>query len=180
MKPRHLLLPVLLAVISPLLHAGESKRTAEYLLATPSDFEGKEVNLDVSFVQPVHWKSPVPELAFFRAMTIDRQDRKFGGHILVAIAAADAGKFAKKYGMDFEGRGESNSLRGTFLSAPARAQGRDRIWIVDTTGLVADLVKSRNLQIEEDPDNMKGGEGFREGNGQGGARPPRRPGGPQQ
>ncbi|MFZ4776654.1 MAG: hypothetical protein ACOYM3_14880 [Terrimicrobiaceae bacterium] len=156
MKILHCLPLVLLAAAAPLLQASDSKRTAEYIMATPTDFEGKEVSLDVAFVKPVHWKSPIPELAFFRAMTIDRQDKKPGGHILVIIPAADAGKFSKKYGMDFEGRNESNSLRGTFLAAPGGKDGHRRVWMIDTTGQAAELIKAKKLEINDEGDGDMG------------------------
>lgn len=148
MKTLNCLALVLLAAGIPLAHATDSKHTAEYILTTPADFEGKEVNIDVSFVKPVHWKSPNPDLAFFHAMTLDRRDHKPGGEILVAVASSDAAKFAKKFGTDFEGRNESTSLRGTLVAA--RGGMRPKIWLVDTTGKIADLVKQDKLQIEEE------------------------------
>ncbi|MEI6279797.1 MAG: hypothetical protein WCQ16_10530 [Verrucomicrobiae bacterium] len=162
MNIRTLLLPVLLVALAPLLHASDSKRTADYLLITPTAFEGKEVTLDVSFVKPAHWKSPVPELAFFHALTMDRQDRKPGGEILVVVASETAAKFAKKYGTDFEGRNESNSLKGIFLSAPG-GNHRGKAWLVDTTGKVADLIKQHKLLIEDDGGGLGAGGGGRPG-----------------
>ena len=140
---------VLLAAVAPLLHAGESKRTAEYLLTTPTDFEGKEVALDVAFVKPVHWKTRNPELAFFHALTLDRRDYKPGGEILVAIPSSEAAKFAKKYGTDFEGRADSHPFSGILVAAPG-GKMHQRIWLVDGTGKIADLVKQKKLVIEED------------------------------
>ncbi len=160
MKTLHCLPLVLLAAVAPLLHAGDSKRTAEYILTTPTDFEGKEVTLDVAFVKPVHWKSRNPELAFFHVMTLDRRDRKPGGEILVAISSADSSKFAKKYGMDFEGRTESNPFSGVLVAAPGgKMQGK--IWLVDSTGKIADLVKQNKLVIEDEGPGGPGGPGPR-------------------
>jgi hypothetical protein len=166
MKTLHCLPLILLAAVAPLLHASDSKRTAEYILTTPADFEGKEVTLDVSFVQPVHWKSPNPELAFFHALTLDRRDYKPGGEILVVILSADASRFAKRYGTDFKSRSYSNSLKGTLVAAPG-GRMHAKVWILDTTGKVADLVKQKQLSIVED-----------EGGGGGGGRGPGGPGGP--
>jgi hypothetical protein len=149
MKTLHYLPLVLLAAAAPMLQASDSKRTAEYILTTPADFEGKEVNLDVAFVEPVHWKSPVPELAFFRAMTLDRRDYKPGGHILVVIPSADAAQFAQKYGTDFKARNRSTPLKGTLVAAPG-GRMHAKIWIVDTTGKVLDLVAQNKLNIEND------------------------------
>ena len=149
MKTYPLLSLVFLSALTPLLHAAESKHTVEYILATPSEFEGKEVTLDVSFVKPVQWKSPIPELAFFHAVTIDRRDKKPGGRILVAILAADAAKFSKKYGMDFEGRNASNDLKGVLLASPVRAGMRGRIWMIDTTGQAEALIKANKLRLPD-------------------------------
>jgi hypothetical protein len=153
MKTKHILTMVLLAVSAPLSFAGDSKHTAEYVLANSAEYEGKEVVLDVSFVKPVKWKSPIPELAFFHAITIDRRDKKMGGGVLVAVKAADAGSFAKKYGMDFDGRRDSDSLRGVFLAAPGRgpdSRARARIWFVDTTGTAVELIKAKKLELTDD------------------------------
>jgi len=184
MKLRYLLLPVLLAALPPMLHAADSKRTAEYYLITPTDFEGKEVTLDVAFVKPTHWKSPIPELAFFYALTLDRRDNRFGGGILVAIPSGDAEKFAKKYGTDFEGRSESNTLKGMFMAAPGGKDRHGKVWLVDTTGKVAELIKQRRLTIEEGEDGAgfgpggPGGPGGQWGpGGPGPHRGPHRPGG---
>ncbi len=156
MKITTTLLTVLLAAGTPLLQAADSKRTAEYVLTTPADFEGKEVTLDVSFVKPVHWKSPNPEMAFFNAMTIDRMDHKPGGNILVAIPAADAAKFAKKYGTDFDGRNDMTTLRGTLLTAPGKKMKR-RVWIIDTTGKIGELIKKNDFAIDDEEEG--GGRG---------------------
>jgi hypothetical protein len=149
MKTLHYLPLVLLAAVAPMLHASESKRTAEYILTTPADFEGKEVTLDVSFVKPVHWKSPNPELAFFHAMTLDRLNHKPGGEMLVAIPSTDAAKFAKKFGTSFERRNESDSLQATLVAAPG-GRMHAKVWILDTTGKVAEMVKQNQLSIVEE------------------------------
>ena len=173
MKTASTILALLIAVASPQLHAGDSKRTAEYVLTTPTDFEGKEVTLDVALVKPVHWKSPQPELAFFHALTMDRNDNKPGGHILVAIPTADAAKFAKKYGTDFEGRNDMTTLRGTLVAAPGK-RVKGRAWIVDTTGKIAEMVKKNTLVIDDEEGGViEFGPG---GPGPGGRGPRRPPG----
>lgn len=156
MKTTQLLAMLLLAVSAPLSLAGDSKHTAEYIIANSAEYEGKEVQLDISFVKPVQWKSPIPDLAFFHAITVDRRDKKMGGSILVAVRAADSGAFAKKYGMDFDGRGDNDSLKGLFLTAPRREsaeKARGRIWFVDTTGTAAELIKAKKLELIEDGPN---------------------------
>lgn len=140
----------------------ESKRTAEYLLISPSDHQDKDVTVDVALVRPVQWVSPAPEFAFFRAMTIDRSDRKAGGEILVAVPASGAAAFARKYGTDFEGRYESDSLKGTFLSI-GRAENREggRLWIIDTTGNLAKAIADKKLTLPTDGKVAEAGAGFR-------------------
>jgi len=149
MKTTNILTMILLAATAPLSLASDSKRTAEYIIVNSAELEGKPVTLDVAFVKPVQWKSPIPELAFFRAMTIDRRDNKPGGHILVAIPAAEAPSFSKKYGMDFDGRNESDTLRGTLLAAPGR-ELRPRVWFIDTTGTALELIKAKKLELIDD------------------------------
>jgi hypothetical protein len=171
MKTRSTLLAVVLALSAPQLHAGDSERTADHILTTPSQFEGKQVELDVAFVQPVKRKSPVAELAFFRAFTMDRKDRKPGGAILVAVLASEAEGFSKKYGTDFEGRYEKDTLTGTLMAAPGRSP-REQVWLVDTTGRAAELLKEAraNLADEEAGERGAGGErgrGFRSRQGGG-------------
>lgn len=158
MKTKCFLLSVLLAAAASSLQAGDSKRTAEYILTTPTEFEGKEVTLDVALVKPVHWKSPAPELAFFHALTIDRSDKKPGGGIMVAIPAADAAQFAKKYGTDFDGRNDMDTLRGTLIAAPGKGP-RARVWLIDTTGKVGELVKQKKLIIEDEEEGGFGPQG---------------------
>lgn len=162
MKTTHILTILSLIVSAPLSLAGDSKHTAEYIIANAAEHEGKEVQLDVSFVKPVKWKSPIPELVFFHVITVDRRDNKMGGGILVAIKAADSGAFAKKYGMDFEDRRDSDSLRGVLLAASGRGpdhKGNARIWLVDTTGTAVDLIKAKKLELIGDgPDDGKDGD----------------------
>lgn len=160
MKTTTTFLVAVLALSAHLLKAAESERTAEHILTTPSEHEGKEVTLDVAFVKPVHWKSPVEELAFFHAITMDRKDMKPGGGILVAIPAADAASFAKKYGTDYEGRYEKDELTGTLIASPGRGP-RKQIWFVDTSGQAAAMIENKKLNIEDDggPDPAERGQG---------------------
>ena len=143
--------PFLLSTVAVVLfgtlavsQAADSKRTAEYLLTAPLTYEGKTVTVDVAAVKPTHWKSPFPELAFFQAMTLDRMDHKPGGVILVAVPAADAASFAKKYGTDFEGRYESDQLKGLFL-----ASGPRKIWLIDVSGQLAQLQAERKTMLPD-------------------------------
>lgn len=172
MKTSHVLTALILASTAAFLHASESRRTAEYILANSAEYEGKEVTLDVALVQPVHWKSPIAELAFFHAITIDRREDRAGGQILVAIPAADSGKFSKKYGMNFEGRNHSEMLKGTLLAAPGRGPGNvghPRVWFLDTTGTAAELIKAKKLELADEGPGEKMGPGGPFGGRRGGA-----------
>jgi len=155
MKTLPILSLLLFVSSAPFGRAADSKRTSEYIIANSADYEGKEVSVDVAFVKPVQWKSPIADLAFFHALTIDRRDHKPGGHILVAVPAADSGSFAKKYGLDFDGRSDSDTLRGKFLASPGE-RGRASIWLIDTTGKAADLIKSKKLELKEEGDENQG------------------------
>ncbi len=164
MKTSHRLLALAASVVlgfSSTTYA-DSKRTAEYLLTSPSEHQDKEVTVDVAMVKPVQWVSPAPEFAFFRAMTIDRSDRKAGGDILIAVPAGDTASFARKYGTDFEGRNDFDSLKGSFLSV-ARAGGHEnsQIWIIDTTGKLAKAIEEKKLSLPADGKLAEGGRGSR-------------------
>lgn len=140
-------LTALILMASCALGFSESKRTAEYLRLAPDSHVGKKVTVDVSMVKPVGWKSPVDNIAFFQVLTIDRRDDKSGGAILVAVPAADSEKFAKKYGMNFEGRGDSDRLEGLFTLVSG--SGPSGLWIIDTTGMVAKLIADKKLALPD-------------------------------
>ncbi len=127
----------------------DSKRTAEFILSDPKAYEGKEVTLDVAMVKPVKWVSPLPEYAFFHAVTLDRRDRKPGGTILVAIPADTSAAFAKKYGTDFEGRNNMTSLRGSFIAIGGGDRPRPKIWIVDTTGNLLQTIADKKASMPD-------------------------------
>lgn len=179
MKTQHIIWSVLLVAFAPFLRA-ESKHTADYILSTPSDYEGKSVTLDVAFVKPVNWKSPVPELAFFHAMTIDTREKKPGGCILVAILAEKSASFAKKYGLNFDDRNDSDTLKGTLIAAPGKDKEHHhhRVWLIDATeGKLAELIAAKKLEINEEDGGP--GEGMQQGmlEGSGGPGGPGGPGG---
>lgn len=130
--------------------AEASDRTANDILATPQKYENQEVTLDVAFLKPVHWKSPLPELAFFHALTMDRQSKRPGGGILTAVAADEVETMVKRYGSTYDGR-QTRSLKGTLLLIPGkRGSG---LWILDTTGKAAELIKAQRLNTLENLEN---------------------------
>lgn len=141
---------IILVVASGAAHS-ESKRTANFLRLDPKSHSDKEVTVDVSMVKPVHWKSPVEDIAFFHAQTIDRSEDKSGGSILVAIPAAESATFAKKYGMTFEGRNHKTSLKGTFILASGKRPSG--FWMLDTTGRIPQLLADKKLELPANADN---------------------------
>lgn len=143
-------LPLILAAACATSAFAQSKRTAEYILSNPAAYEGKAVTLDVSMVKPVHWKSPLPEFQFFHALTLDRQARQPGGAILVAIPASESSSFAKKYGMNFEGRHNSTTLRGTLVAAARPGPRHLRIFLVDTTGNLLTSIEKAKAELPEE------------------------------
>jgi hypothetical protein len=147
-----------------MVHA-QSKRTAEFILSNPGEYQGKEVTLDVAMVQPVKWVSPLTDYAFFHAMTFDRRDDKFGGGILVAVPSGESASFAKKYGTNFEGRNNSRTMRGTLVAAGGGKHRGAGIWTIDTTGNLLADIEAKKAEMP--------GEAFANG-GAG----PGRPGGP--
>jgi len=166
-------LAALLATAS--LASADSKRTAEYILTDPTTHQDTEVTLDVAFVKPVHFVSPFPELAFFHALTMDRTDKRPGGGILVAIPAEQATAFAKKYGTDFDGRSDMDTLRGTLVAAGPGPRGK--IWLVDNSGKFLQLTEERKKNLPEEAAEMAdfgGGAGVPAGPGPRGPGPMRK------
>ncbi|GAB4170170.1 MAG: hypothetical protein Fur0032_08960 [Terrimicrobiaceae bacterium] len=139
----------------------DSKRTAEFLLSDPKTYEGREVTLDVAMVRPVQWVSPLPDYAFFHAMTIDRTDGKGGGAILVALPTSESAAFAKKYGTDFEGRNNKTTLRGKFMAAGGNHHRK--VWIVDTTNELETKLRDMKKDLPEAAFAGEGGPGGRPG-----------------
>jgi len=154
MNTRSLLAVVTLTASLSTLAVASDARTASGILSTPYTYENQPVTLDVAMVRPAHTQSPIPQLAFFHVMTIDRTDRKPAGEILVSVPAEQAEKFAKKYGTDFT-RFESNALKGTLLASPGREGGQGKIWFVDMSGQAAELIQQKKLTLADD----EGGKG---------------------
>lgn len=152
-------LSIALVLASTVVASADSKRTAEFILSDPKAYQDQPVTLDVAMVKPVRWISPLPEIAFFHALTIDRRDKKPGGAILVAVPSGDSAKFAKKYGTDFEGKNSSTTLRGTFIAVGAREEKGRGVWVVDTTGRLDALIKERKATLPDDAADGQKGEG---------------------
>ncbi len=144
-------LSLAIVLISSSLVSADSKRTAEFLLSDPKAYQDQSVIVDVAMVKPVRWVSPLPEIAFFHALTIDRSDKKPGGGILVAVPSVDSAKFAKKYGTDFEDKNSSATLKGTLIAAGGNEHhGHRGVWVIDTTGRLETLIKDRKVAIPDE------------------------------
>jgi hypothetical protein len=89
--------------------------SADELLISPWDYEGQAVKLNVAFVKPTHFQSPLPDVIFYHAMTMTT-DRRPGGTMLIAVPKAESERFARYYGLDPRGR-NSLPLSGTLLLA---------------------------------------------------------------
>jgi hypothetical protein len=152
-------LSLAIVLISTVVASADSKRTAEFILSDPKAYQDQPVTLDVAMVKPVRWISPLPEIAFFHALTIDRSDKEPGGGILVAVPSGDSAKFAKKYGTDFDGKRSSTTLRGTFIAVGGRDHGHRGVWVVDTTGKLDSLIKERKATLPDDGNGEQMGEG---------------------
>lgn len=146
-------LPTFLSLI--LLHAFTlqgfgSDQTANAVLAEPHKYNNAPVQLDVAFLRPVRWKSPIPEVAFFHAMTYDKKARSFGGEILLAAPESNREALVRRYGVTHEGRRtpDTNLLRATL-----RNTGEDRkrgIWYLDQTeGALSEAIQEMREKIQE-------------------------------
>ncbi len=124
--------------ISNLL-AGPSTSTADYYLSDPEKFAGKTVNLDVAFVKPVTWKSPVKGVNFFHAYTMDKRARQNGGWILIAVLEESAGKVADRFGTAIDAA-RTHSMRGVFQLTP-NVKGT-RLWYLDYEGFSGDILEA--------------------------------------
>lgn len=153
--------------------------SADDYLVSPWDYEGQTIKLNVAFVRPSHFQSPLPDVIFYHAMTMTL-DHKIGGEMLIAVSKTESEHFARTFGLDFHGR-NARSLSGTLLLAhrPHPPFHRDQpnpqgspggtpeasgtnsndtehhrhepgIWFVDYKGLNADLFsKHKDIELPE-------------------------------
>jgi len=170
--------PVILCCLALLFGAGSLlasiPESADGILVSPWEYEGHTIKLNVAFVRPAHFQSPLSEVIFYHAMTLT-PERKLGGEILVAVPKKESEHFAHYYGMDPHGR-NSRILSGTLLLAhrhhppfhkrpsdsnagpeatpegneAARKHEARGVWFVDYKGLSADLFsKNKELDLPE-------------------------------
>ena len=167
--------PLILCCLALLFGASSVRasipESADALLVSPWEYEGHTVKLNVAFVRPTHFQSPLEEVIFYHAMTLT-PDRKQGGEILIAVAKKESEHFARYYGMDPHGR-NSRILSGTLLLAhrphppfhrhpsdsntgpdaatePAKKHEARGVWFVDYKGMNADLFsKNKELGLPE-------------------------------
>jgi hypothetical protein len=148
-------------------HAGHPD-TADYYLSFAERYLNTEIDLDVNFVKPVHWVSPDPEIAFFRAATYDKKEKRMGGAILVILPSTAKEKFVKKYELNPERR-DSDRMEGVLRTLPARKHPRGKVYILDYEGLswetLQERVKKLSLDEETGEDLAVGGGNMRRGPG---------------
>jgi hypothetical protein len=89
--------------------------SADGYLVSPWKYEGQTIKLNVVCVKPAHFESPLREVIYYHAMTMN-VDRRFGGEILIAVPRSESEHFARYYGLDPRGR-TSRLLSGTLLLA---------------------------------------------------------------
>jgi len=117
----------LLAGLALLLGAGSLHAAtpdgADSYLVSPWDYEGHTIRLNVVFVRPANFESPLPDIIFYHAMT-ETLDHRPGGEILIAVPKKDSEHFARFYGMDGRNR-NMHILSGTLLVAHHHHPHRD-------------------------------------------------------
>jgi hypothetical protein len=151
-------------------NAARHPNTAEWYLANASDYEGKEITLDVAMVKPAHWKSPDPGIAFFHALTFDKKEDQRGGAILMMVPDSLRGKIVKKYEMNVDRGNLDNTdrLKGVLRVIPRKRPGKG-LYVLDYEGLAWPLIKDKveKMELEEnaeqsDFDAGTGGHGRRQ------------------
>jgi len=156
-------LTILSAVLLPASLMG-SDRTANGILANPAKYEDQNVNLDVAFLRPVRWTSPVPDVAFFYAMTYDKRNRSFGGEILLAAPEATRDTLVRRYGVTRDGgkrkAPSTNQLRAVLRSTGETGQaGRSFYYLDQTDGEISEVLRQKRgelgKRLREDPSGPK-------------------------
>ncbi len=116
--------------------------TAEYYLAYAEEHLDKEIQLDVSHVEPVHFVSPSEQVSFLRVATVDEgQKKRFGGMIMMVLPVEDKDKVIKKYGLNHE-RGRSKPMKVVLRKSPG-AGPRPPHYLADYQGKAWHLVKDK-------------------------------------
>jgi len=136
-------------------------RTANHILANPDQHHEKTVTVDVAYLRPVRWKSPVPEVAFFHAITYDKRAKSPGGAILLAFPESSRESMIRRYGVVRDGNARvvgTKPLRATLRNM---GEGRRRgIWYLDQTeGSLNEALKANHAKIEQAIDRDERGDG---------------------
>jgi hypothetical protein len=122
--------------------------TANEILADPAAHHEKSVRLDVVFLRPVRWTSPVPEVAFFHAITFDKRNQNYGGEILLAAPESARDSLIRRYGVT----GDRRKPTTTSLRAVLRNTGSETkrgLWYIDQTeGTLTEAIAEKHAQIE--------------------------------
>lgn len=132
MKFRSLLLLVAAASASSsaLAEAKFSKYTADYYKGVYDQYEGQEVTLKVVFVKPYSYKSDIPDVRFFHAVTADENKKMPGGDIAIAVPIDAGNDLIRRYGT-----APSDEEKTRFLKGILRADGHG-LWFIDVNGTI--------------------------------------------
>lgn len=114
-----------------------SKFTADYYKGAYDLYEGQEISLKVAFVKPYSYKSDLPDVRFFHAVTRDDGKNMAGGDIPVAVPLNSGDDLIRRYGTAPAEEGKTRLLRGVL-----RADGHG-LWFVDVNGNISKKVDAR-------------------------------------
>lgn len=114
-----------------------SKYTADYYKGAYDLYEGQEITLKVAFVKPYSYKSDIPDVRFFHAITRDDQKNMEGGEIPVAVPLASGDELIRRYGTAGSEEEKTHLLKGVL-----RADGHG-LWFVDVNGALTKLIDAR-------------------------------------
>lgn len=135
------ILPLLLASVAvsstAWADAKFSKFTADYYKGAYDLYEGQEISLKVAFVKPYSYKSDIPDVRFFHAVTRDDSKEMAGGDIPVAVPINGGDDLIRRYGTAPADEGKTRLLRGVL-----RADGHG-LWFVDVNGNISKTLDAR-------------------------------------
>ncbi|MEM0965755.1 MAG: hypothetical protein AAGJ81_06380 [Verrucomicrobiota bacterium] len=119
--------PLLLCVASSGLFLSSSFSASEagdgsarYYESRPDSYDGKQIELDCTFVTRINGGPQIEGVVLFLAHTEDEENSRRGGAIVTAVMEDDADSFIKRYGdtVDVDrgtaDRIDSRRLKGTF------------------------------------------------------------------
>lgn len=143
------------------IHA--NPRTANGVLAEAKQLTDQPVRVDVAFLRPVRWASPVEGLVFFHAMTYDKRNSAPGGEILLAAPEDQSAALAKKYGVTVESRRPSTTALSATLRSTSNDEDRGVFYLDLSDGKLAAALEERGDEIRQRLIGQRSGAGFNRG-----------------